>query len=377
MSGRTCARLLWLYLLLACESPSTVPSTEAEPAAGSLVGRPRLELLDELERWTAASDPIGCELLVLEDGELLFWEAAGWSDPEREIPWRRGRICRIRSLTKPFVATLALQLVAEGRLDLDASILGGLFDDLDPAAEQITVRQLLTQTAGFDQPGYPGELTAYRSLREVAEAIVQRGPTFVPGTVFLYSDANTMLLGAVIESLTERPLAEVLEERILRPLGLKETLLDWSEDDPRAAKMVPTYRMTQTGTEAYWTPGQPQLVPWFRASGGLYSSAEDLATFLTAWADPSDARLGVPPDSRVVARSPSAPSRFSPASAYGMHWQIFETMQPPGFGHTGSDGTIAWVDPAHDRIVIYLSQTRGTQSIARVPNLVTRVLEGR
>ncbi len=373
--------LLWSLatLALSCRAPAPdVPSTLSRAPAGSLDGERRETILKELALWVAEEDPVGCELLIIERGQLLLHDAVGWSDREGGVAWEPGAICRLRSLTKPYIATLALQLITEGALSLDEPITRWLPTFDHDTARTITPRHLLQQTAGFDQPGYPGDLVEYGSLRELADAIGRVGPRRVPGTVFVYSDASTIVLGALVAEVCGKPLELLLAERLLAPQGLEETLSEWAAEDPLAQRIVPTYQVTEAGVARYWDRSQTRLVPWLRASGGLFASAADVAKLLGAWLERDAERgVGVSNDLRQAARAASLQSRASPFLAYGFHWQLFSSARPGtwSFGHTGSDGTIAWADPSRDRVVVFLTQTRGTSSVARIPSLIDRVLE--
>ncbi len=137
---------------------------------------------------------------------------------------------RIASITKTFVATAILRLVAEGRLRLDtplAEVLPGVVRN----ADAITMRMLLAHTSGlYDYTEDPEvERLAEKAPahcftpRELADAAGRHPPSFRPGASWKYSNTNYSLLVLVMEKITGRPYAQVITESVLRPLGLKDT----------------------------------------------------------------------------------------------------------------------------------------------------------
>ena len=158
------------------------------------------------------------------------WVAArGLADVESGRPIRLRDRLGIRSITKSFTVTLILQLAAEGRLRLDQPV--ARYVDGVPNGRKITLRNLANMTSGlFDytkDPGFGAALSG-DPLREWTTdellAFSFRHPVnFQPGTAYGYSNSNTLVLGEVIERITGRSFDDVLDARILKPLGLGST----------------------------------------------------------------------------------------------------------------------------------------------------------
>ncbi|MFD3704244.1 serine hydrolase domain-containing protein [Nocardia sp. NPDC058658] len=141
---------------------------------------------------------------------------------------------RIGSLTKTMVATVVLQLVGEGRLTLDDTVQQWVPDVVhgngnDGAA--ITVRQLLQHTSGIhESPPEMATADDYYRLRyqvrdpqETVASAMRHAPDFAPGTGWSYSNTGYVLLGMIIEQVTDRPWHDEVRTRILEPLGLRDT----------------------------------------------------------------------------------------------------------------------------------------------------------
>lgn len=184
---------------------------------------------DALAQVVAAGVPGSYAAVV--DGGVTWRGSAGVGDLRTGLaPDPRGRI-RVASVTKPFVATVVLQLVGEGRLGLDDPIAGHL-PGLLPYSEPITVRQLLGHTSGV-----PRDIVHWRTNEEIDTKRWERfEPTqlvrlatdgvpllFPPGTGFSYSNTGYTVLGLLVERITGRSLAGELERRVFRPLHLRDT----------------------------------------------------------------------------------------------------------------------------------------------------------
>lgn len=154
---------------------------------------------------------------------------------------------RVGSITKTFVATVVLQLEAEGALDLDDTVehwLPGVVRGNGHDGRKVTLRQLLNHTSGiaemFGDPAARARITGKGFLKhryddftpqEAIDAAMRQRPTFEPGTGWSYSNTNYVLAGLVIEKVTGHPYGTEVERRVLRPLGLRDTVVPGT--DPR------------------------------------------------------------------------------------------------------------------------------------------------
>ncbi|MET7337137.1 serine hydrolase domain-containing protein [Nonomuraea sp. NPDC005650] len=192
---------------------------------------------------------------------------------------------RVGSVTKSFTATVVLQLVKEGRLELSDSVEQWLPGLVDKGAD-ITVRHLLQHTSGladytaglFDEASVPKERFRSWTARELVERSERLPREFRPGARYSYSNTNYIVLGMLIESVTGRPYATEIRERILRPLGLRRTLL------PGASPEIPgphthAYEQVTKGGKVDVTRFDPTIAG---AAGEIISTTEDLNRFYRA-----------------------------------------------------------------------------------------------
>lgn len=217
------------------------------------------------------------------DGRI--WSgAAGARRLSPERPMEPGTVFAIASITKTFVAARVLQLVEEGRVDLDervARYLPGM-----PAARPVTVRQLLAHRSGiadyFVSDGYLESVFDDRDRAWTAEEILAwvGDPVCAPDACFHYSNSNFVILGLLIEEVTGRPLAKEIRQSLLAPAGLGGILFQPDDPTPRDAARG---HLWAGGRSFYDQSGSSAVVPhrsavtaaW--AAGAMAASAPDLA----------------------------------------------------------------------------------------------------
>jgi D-alanyl-D-alanine carboxypeptidase len=214
--------------------------------------------------------------VAVDDPSCGRWtDATGVADLRTRRPMRADERVRIGSTTKSFTATVLLQLVAEGRVSLDAPVeryLPGLIREHGYDGRTITVRQLLRHTSGL--PDYVGTLgfehfdeVRYRHYapRDLIErALVLPRPK--PG--WSYANTNYIVLGLIAEKVTGRPLGDEITRRIIRPLRLHDTY--WPGEDPRIHGAHPRgYLLIQGSRSTPATSTPPRCGPpgrWCRRS---------------------------------------------------------------------------------------------------------------
>jgi D-alanyl-D-alanine carboxypeptidase len=204
---------------------------------------------------------------------------------------------RIGSITKTFVATVLLQLEAEGRLDLDDSVerwLPGTVRGNGHDGRHITLRQLLNHTSGVysytSDPGYQAKIFGEGFLQhrydtwapeQLVDIAMRHRPYFAPGAGWRYSNTNYTLAGMVIEKVTNRSYESEVERRILRPLRLRATSVPSTDPKmPSPASRAYSPLTSDPGAEIRdVTELNPSLAG---AGGGMISDSKDLQKFLRA-----------------------------------------------------------------------------------------------
>jgi len=212
-------------------SPANGAEETAAGSAGTRSFPPRAErALDEIVKTgMAASDTPGMAAGVWIPGRGRYVKVFGVADTTTGRPFRLKDHVRIASITKSLTATAVLQLVDRGRLRLGdtlSSYVRGI-----PNGRTITVRHLLNMTAGvydytmddaFGRAFDRDPLMAF-GPRDAIRIVKRHEPSFAPGEGVSYSDSNYVLLGLVVQRVTDRSLGRVIRHRILKPLGMSHT----------------------------------------------------------------------------------------------------------------------------------------------------------
>ena len=226
--------------------------------------------------------------------------AAGLADVDTGRPMRPGFQQRVGSITKTFVATALLQLVGEGRLDLDRPI-GGYLPDVVPGevGASVTVRMLLNHSSGIGDYMHalvkaPQDLERYQTTTVAPRELVRVGlaapRTGAPGEAYSYSNTNYILAGLLLEKITGRPAGQEIQRRIIQRLGLKQTYFPSTTTripGPHAAAYIPwppdggLHDLSEFNMSIAWMAGElvsstHDLDVFFRAllTGGLLRPAE-------------------------------------------------------------------------------------------------------
>ncbi|WP_371498878.1 beta-lactamase family protein [Kitasatospora sp. NBC_00374] len=200
---------------------------------------------------------------------------------------------RIGSISKVFTATVVLQLAGEHRLDLDAPVQRYLPGVLPAGWPPITVGQLLDHTSGLPNgtsgawgDGTNAWFVEHRAQsvtpQQVVASMAGESLRFEPGTAQQYNGMNTFVAGLLIEKVTGHGYAYEVQNRIIRPLGLRDTAVP-AASDLRLARPAARVYLTVPGPDG--TSRQEDVTeqsPWPWAEGGLISSAPDLDRFFTA-----------------------------------------------------------------------------------------------
>ena len=386
---RTIGPLLALAVLLltACSGPETASGVSGTDTVFPVCAPEDVGLSsDSLEALSAVvagyvdeERIVGAELLIIQNRRTALHRAYGMLDRDLEIPMKTDTLFNLRSMTKPLTGVAIQLLIEEGRLALDDRVADHLATFNRPSTGSITVEDLLTHRSGLPLSILYG-VDEYGSLLEMATAAAEAGPDFHPGSRFAYSDTGIDVLGALIESVTGRPLHTFVTERILDPLAMTDTFyyITATADDARAERIAPLYVTQGGGWARFWTPDEP-LYPFAWGSQTLYGTPSDYARFLAMWLD-SGAWMGetllsedrvaqmLEPVSMMTGLGTTDPfptGFLGLTAAYGQTVTLHVPEQETDasavvIGHSGSDGTIGWAWPEQDLIILFFTQSRGS-----------------
>ncbi|MGD0824333.1 MAG: serine hydrolase [Terriglobales bacterium] len=319
----------------------------------------RLAVLDPIVNEAIAQRQIpGAVVIIGHDGQVVYRKAYGSRalEPRRE-PMTVDTVFDCASLTKVIVTTTAImQLWEQGRFRMSDPVAKYLPEFAQNGKQDITIRQLLIHYSGLapdldlTKP-WEGKETAYRMAFEVA-------PERSPGAVFVYSDINFVVLGALVERLSGESLDEYALKHIFEPVGMKETRFvpphAW---EPRIAP-------TEEDENHHLLRGVVHDPTARRMGGvagnaGVFSTADDLAIFAQALLD--GGRGVLTPATVAKMTAPQQPVNGTAVRGFG--WDIDSPLStnrgellPVGsYGHTGFAGTSLWIDPTTRTYIVLLT----------------------
>ncbi len=351
---------------LACLGFACTAPQPAAPTAAAVLERELQSLLDGVVATNA--EVHGAALAVDASGVAVNWEgAAGLADPAAGVAMTPATPVRIASNTKTYVAVAVLRLAEEGRLAIDDPVAAHLPDELAELLrsdgydlEAMTVRHLLTHSSGlFDHtsdPRFEEAILAdprhrWTRAEQVRAAVEWGDPHGAPGEIYTYCDTGYVLLGAIIEQTSGRPLAAAVRELLgFERLGLRATWWETLEPPP---EQLPA-RAHQFFGELDSFGFDPSLDLY--GGGGIAATVGDLARFWRAlfggevFTDPSSLETmlttfdGLQP-------LPGADERALPPGAYRMGVWAVEVGGHATWRHSGFWGTSATYVPELDLIV--------------------------
>jgi len=273
------------------------------------------------------------------------------------------------SLTKPVVTTTLSAMLSEaGQLDISAPVSrylpgwtrGPDHDRRDP----VSVAHLLAHSSGL--PPHQDYFVKLKTRGEILAAALGEPLAYQPGTESVYSDIGFILLGAIIERLTGRPLNELAQERIFRPLAMDDTM--FRPPKSLRARIAPTERIS--GSRKRVVHGEvhdenASAMGGIGGHAGMFSTGPDLATFCQMLLNG-----GIYAHQRIL--RPRTIKEFTSPSALAANrrtlgWNVPTEPSSSGhyfskqsFGHTGFTGTSIWIDPQREVFVVLLTNANRT-----------------
>jgi len=215
-------------------------------------------------------------ILVARQGTILYQRGFGLANREWNIPNDLQTKFEIGSMSKQFTAMLVLQFVNEGKIRLDGHVSDYLPYYRQDTGKRITISELLSHTSGIPNfitvPGFldgPASRTRY-SVREFAQKYCSSDLRFVPGTKFEYSNSGYFLLGAILEQVSGESYENLLQDRIFKPLGMKDS--GYAHSETIIAHRAAGYERSPSGLQnaRYYD----MSIPF--SAGALYSTVGDL-----------------------------------------------------------------------------------------------------
>jgi CubicO group peptidase (beta-lactamase class C family) len=402
------ARLLRLLPLLWLIGQAASGAAQSSPPPDDALAR-RVDAVVDLA--IAEERIVGAVVLVARGGEVVYRRAAGLADREAKRPMREDSIFLFSSVTKPIVSAAALALVEAGTLGLDDPVTRWLPDFRPRLADgrepAITVRQLLTHTAGLNYPFFEKEDAPYHrasvsngfdqpglSFAENAARLASVPLLYEPGTRWQYSLA-TDVLGEVIARAGGGTLPDVVQRTVTGPLGSKDTgfivadrgrlATPYADARPRPVRMSEDHLLPFDASALRYAPARifdPASYP--SGGAGMAGTAGDFLRFLEALRA-GGAPILKPDTVREMARNQVgqlAESAIGPGWGFGYGFSVLVdpsaakvAMSAGTWQWGGVYGHSWWVDPAARLTVVVMTNT-GIEGMIPFPAEVAKAVYG-
>ena len=225
----------------------------------------------------------GLQVAVLKDGKIVLLKAFGVADIQHSVPAGNNTVFPIYSCTKAFTGVAIMQLVEQGKIDLNAPV-SRYLDGLPPSWEPVTIKQLLTHVSGLPNVlavldpvtfGLPKGMTE----EDVWTRIKSMPVSSQPGERFSYNQTNYALLGKIIDKLSGKRFAEVFKDQQFRPARMESTGFGDSRDVVK--NKASTYRY-DSATSDKLVHDYAEFPTFRRTASGMNSTAGDLAHWIIA-----------------------------------------------------------------------------------------------
>jgi CubicO group peptidase (beta-lactamase class C family) len=304
-------RIVVVAIVVAVVSGTGVTTLASVP---EIVSSPDAETIDRLfADYNRPSVP-GAAVAVIHRGRLAFVRTYGLANLETKARITERTSFRLASLTKPFTAMAVMLLIRDGRLTLDTRV-AEIIRDFPAYGREIRIRHLLTHTSGLQayEDFVPKSTTRPVSDRDVVKLLKRTDRLlFRPGTAFRYGDSGYAVLAVVVETVSGRPFATFLRERVFAPLGMTSTIT-WTSDASTIRQRALGYAATTGG----FRPADQSVTSTVLGDGGIYSSVHDLV----AWDRALDNRELVGARLQRLAWTPASLDDGT-KTHYGFGWYI-------------------------------------------------------
>ncbi len=351
--------------VLGCAPDGEDVAVSGEPVAG-------LEPFDKLFKSFLAKHEIpGAAVCISRHGEIIYARGFGWADVAAGKPVLRDSIFRIASVSKPITGVAIMQLVEQEKVSLDDNpfeILGygpaleG--EDPDPRLRQVTIRQVLHHTAGWDRGKSFDPMFQYGRIsgamdvpsppshRAIIEFMLRQPLDFDPGSRYAYSNFGYCVLGRVVEAVTGRTYERYVQEYVLNPVGVTDMRIGRSLPEQRAEREVVYY--DAQGREGVPVHDPDRVVPRpyvidhevMDSHGAWIASAVDLVRFADALNDPENCPLL---GASMIETMFASPDGAVEGWHYGCGWNVRPERGSINTWHAGGiSGTSALLVRRHD-----------------------------
>ena len=342
---------------------------------------------------------VGAVVMVSRDGKLIYNKAHGFSDREAKTPMTTDSLFRLASITKPIVTVAVLKLIDQGKIRIDDSA-SKWIPELN---KEITIRHLLTHTAGLNYTFFEVQDGPYHTLRvsdgldkaditleENIKRIALAPLLFKPGTQWSYSLA-TDVLGEILTRIEKKELGAIIDEQVLKPLQMNDSgffakdagklTAAYVDAKPEPKRMAETERFKFAASEIVYSPGRALAKKAYPSGGaGMVGTPADLLKFF------EDLRTGSTllnknSHEALTTNQVGSLNVDGPGWGWSLGFKVLtdadEAKSPMGKGSYewgGVWGHTWWVDPVNKLTVLILTNTAVEGMSGKLPSDIKKAV---
>lgn len=392
---------LMLLLVFSTKGLSQVLSSEV--IKSSKFDYSKLAQIDaEVNKYVSNHWLTGTSVIVVKDNKVVYYKGLGYANAASKKPMPANAIYRIMSQTKAITSLAALQLVDQGKINLDQNISDFIPTFKNPkvldhfnandttyttvaAKREITIRDIMTHSSGIDYAGIGSKnMIAIYAKADVASGLGKSNGTLLekmtklgtlplvhqPGEKFTYG-LNTDLLGCIVEIVSGSSLENYFQKNIFDPLGMKDTY--FNVPAAKGDRLPTVYTENEANEIIEWAPTFRNLNPnyplvpktYFSGGAGLSSTAYDYAIFLQMLLNGGkyNGKQILSPRTAAIMVSPQLDFKYNGVDDFGLGFSLtseksanLNARNKGSFAWGGYYGTTYWADPKDNLIVLIMTQ---------------------
>ena len=356
----------------------------------------------EVNKYVSNHWLTGTSVIVVKDNKVVYYKGLGYANADSKKPMPANAIYRIMSQTKAITSLAALQLVDQGKINLDQNVSDFIPTFKNPkvldhfnandttyttvaAKREITIRDIMTHSSGIDYAGIGSKnMIAIYAKADVASGLGKSNGTLLekmtklgtlplvhqPGEKFTYG-LNTDLLGCIVEIVSGTSLENYFQKNIFDPLGMKDTY--FNVPAAKGDRLPTVYTENEANEIIEWGPTFRNLNPnyplvpktYFSGGAGLSSTAYDYAIFLQMLLNGGkyNGKQILSPRTAAIMVSPQLDFKYNGVDDFGLGFSLtseksanLNARNKGSFAWGGYYGTTYWADPKDNLIVLIMTQ---------------------